>query len=72
MFFNGQKSMPVATHHDCRSTLLCDLAYHADDGRGIRPAVLKSIAGHSKIDTTMRYYVRASQEDVMSAMAHIP
>lgn len=67
-----EKNKPDATHHDCRSTLLSYLANKANDGQGIRPSILKSIAGHSKIEVTMSYYVRASDEDVVTAMKHIP
>jgi len=72
ILINGQKGKPDVTHHDCRSTLLSYLANHANDGVGVRPAMLKGIAGHSKIDTTMRYYVRATDEDVLTAMKAIP
>ena len=72
ILINGQKGKPDVTHHDCRSTLLSYLANYANDGVGVRPAMLKGIAGHSKIDTTMRYYVRATDEDVLTAMKAIP
>jgi integrase len=68
---NGKEGLPDVTFHDCRSTLLSYLANHANNGLGVRPSVLMRIAGHSKIDTTMRYYVRARDEDIQTAMAFI-
>jgi integrase len=69
---NGKQGLPDATHHDLRSTLLSWLANQANGGIGVRPATLKRIAGHSKLEVTMRYYVRATEEDVATAMSYIP
>ena len=68
---NGKEGLPDATHHDLRSTLLSYLANKANDGRGVRPSVLMRIAGHGKIDTTWRYYIRAAEEDIRDAMAFV-
>lgn len=65
---NGQEGKPSLTHHDLRSTLLTFLANHANDGRGVTPAVLRAIAGHGKIDTTYRYYIQADTVDLQKAM----
>src|SRR5436305_1216384 len=62
-----ERGMP--THHDCRSTFLTHLANYADNGQGVKPHVLMTIAGHSSLATTMKYYVRASDGDLRAAMA---
>jgi integrase len=59
----------VPTHHDLRSTFLTHLANHANNGMGVKPHVLMAIAGHSNIATTMKFYIRASGEDLKAAMA---
>jgi integrase len=58
----------IPTHHDCRSTFLTHLANYANDGQGVKPHVLMAIAGHSSLATTMKYYVRASDDDLRKAM----
>lgn len=68
---NGKHQPVDCTHHDLRSTFLTFLANHADGGRGVRPAVLRAIAGHGKIDTTYRYYIRTNETDLQHAMEYI-
>jgi integrase len=68
---DGSDEKSVPTHHDCRSTFLTFLANHANDGRGVKPHVLMKIAGHSKMETTMKYYIRASDADIKAAMSSI-
>lgn len=58
----------IPTHHDCRSTFLTHLANYANDGQGVKPHVLMAIAGHSSLTTTMKYYIRASDDDLRRAM----
>lgn len=65
--FNEESGIP--THHDCRSTFLTHLANYANNGQGVKPHVLMAIAGHSSLATTMRYYIRASDDDLREAMA---
>ncbi len=69
---DGSDGKPVPTHHDLRSTFLTWLANFADGGRGVKPHVLMRIAGHSKIETTLRYYIRATDDDLRLAMASVP
>lgn len=64
--FTAETGIP--THHDCRSTFLTHLANHANNGQGVKPHVLMAIAGHSSLATTMRYYIRASDDDLRAAM----
>jgi integrase len=59
----------VPTHHDCRSTFLTHLANFANNGQGVKPHILMAIAGHSSLATTMKYYIRASDDDLRAAMA---
>lgn len=61
----------IPTHHDCRSTFLTHLANFANEGKGVKPHVLMAIAGHSSLSTTMKYYIRASDEDLRKTMACI-
>jgi len=61
----------VPTHHDLRSTFLTYLANHADGGKGIKPHILMRIAGHSKLETTLKFYIRATDDDVHHAMSCI-
>lgn len=68
---NREDKKGDATHHDLRATFLSFLANVANDGHGVRPSVLMRLAGHSKIDTTMRFYVRATESDLEEAMAFI-
>ena len=63
------KETGIPTHHDLRSTFLTRLANHANGGIGVKPHVLMAIAGHSNIQTTMKYYIRASTDDLRRAMA---
>ncbi|MBS1717653.1 MAG: site-specific integrase [Armatimonadetes bacterium] len=64
--FDEESGIP--THHDCRSTFLTHLANNANGGQGVKPHVLMAIAGHSSLATTMRYYLRASDDDLRAAM----
>ena len=67
----NKSGLTDCTHHDLRSTFLTFLANHADNGRGVRPATLLAIAGHSKIETTFRYYVFANNVDMRQAMEFV-
>jgi integrase len=66
--FDGSDGKDVPTAHDFRSSCLTWLANHANGGAGMKPHELSAIAGHSDWETTMSYYIRASSEDVRSAM----
>jgi len=66
--FDGSDGKPIPTHHDFRSSFLTFLANDSNEGRGVKPHVLMRIAGHSKLQTTMQYYVRATDDDIRSAM----
>jgi integrase len=64
---NNLKGQPDCTHHDLRSTFLTRLANEIM----VSPATLRAIAGHGKIDTTYRYYIQASKEDLREAMSRV-
>jgi integrase len=66
--FNGEDEKPIPTHHDFRSSFLTFLANSTNGGQGVKPHVLMRIAGHSKLQTTMQYYIRATDDDVRAAM----
>lgn len=66
--FDGSDGKDVPTAHDFRSSCLTWLANHANGGAGMKPHELSAIAGHSDWETTMSYYIRASSDDVRSAM----
>ena len=66
--FDGSDGKPIPTHHDFRSSFLTLLANSHNGGQGIKPHVLMLIAGHSKLQTTMQYYIRATDDDVRAAM----
>lgn len=66
--FDGSDGKPVPTHHDFRSSFLTLLANSSNGGQGVKPQVLMKIAGHSKLQTTMQYYIRATDDDIRSAM----
>lgn len=66
--FNGSDGKPIPTHHDFRSSYLTYLANSANEGQGVKPHVLMRIAGHSKLQTTMAYYIRATDDDLRLAM----
>jgi len=36
--------------------------------KGVKPSVLMALAGHSSIEVTMRYYVRALDDDLRKAV----
>lgn len=69
---DGKDGKPIPTHHCCRTYCLTYLANRANNGLGLKPHVLLRIAGHSKIDTTLKYYLKTSDEDLRAAMACIP
>lgn len=66
--FDGSDGMPIPTSHDFRSSYLTWLANHANKGLGVKPHILMAIAGHSSIDTVMRFYIHAGLEDVAAAV----
>ncbi len=66
--FDGSDGQPVPTHHDFRSSFLTYLANHSNGGQGVKPHVLMKLAGHSKLQTTMQYYITATEDDVREAM----
>lgn len=66
--FDGSDGKPVPTQHDFRSSWLSWLANEANNGVGMKPHELMKLAGHSDYETTMSFYVRASDEDVRSAI----
>lgn len=66
--YDGEDGKPIPTHHCLRASFLTWLANNSHDGAGVRPSILMRVAGHSKIDTTMRHYVRASDDDLRSAL----
>lgn len=55
--------IPPATVHDLRRTFISQLARNE-----ARPQVVKAIAGHSNIQTTMQYYVVSDTTDEADAM----
>ena len=56
--------IPPASVHDLRRTFLTRLARVES-----RPQVLKSIAGHTSLSTTMQFYVTSNAEDEASAVS---
>jgi integrase len=44
------------------------MANEANGGLGLKPHALMYLLGHSDISTTMRHYVRSSDEDLRKAM----
>lgn len=66
--FDGSDGKEVPTAHDFRSSCLTWLANYANNGAGMKPHELSAFAGHSDWETTMSYYIRASSDDVRSAM----
>ena len=55
---------PRPTFHNLRGTYLTYMA----NVKGVKPSVLMALAGHSSIEVTMRYYVRALDEDLRKAV----
>lgn len=57
-------AVPRPTFHNLRGTYLTYMA----NVKGVKPSVLMALAGHSSIEVTMRYYVRALDEDLRKAV----
>ena len=57
-------SEPHPTFHNLRGTYLTYMA----NVKGVKPSVLMALAGHSSIEVTMRYYVRALDDDLRKAV----
>lgn len=66
--FDGKDGLHVPTSHDFRSSYLTWLANYANNGAGVKPHVLMKLAGHSDINTTLAYYVTASDDDIRAAV----
>lgn len=71
IFLNGQPGTKNATHHSCRATFLSFMANQANNGKGISSSCLLKVAGHTKIETTQRYYIRTTGEDINRAISFI-
>lgn len=56
-------SLPVLRLHDLRAVFLTELAR-----AGVRLDLVQLVAGHSRIDTTMRYYVAKDISEVAEAL----
>jgi integrase len=56
--------LPDPTFHDLRSTFLTEMA----NVHHIPPRALMQLAGHTSIEITLQYYVRASDESLAAAM----
>ncbi len=61
------KPLAKPTFHDLRHTWC---TRHANDYRTL-PHVLKKLAGHSRIETTLGYYVHAEEGDLFSAQHNV-
>jgi len=59
--------MPHCTLHDLRRTFVSHLAM-----AGVNEAVVKDLAGHASISTTLRYYTRIMPQALRSAQARLP
>ncbi len=66
--FDGTDGKEVPTSHDFRSSWLTWLANYANNGAGMKPHELSVLAGHSDWETTMSFYIRASTDDVRTAL----
>lgn len=56
--------IPPASDHDLRRTFLTNLARHES-----RPQILKAIAGHASLSTTMKFYIQSNADDEADAVA---
>jgi len=59
--------IPRCTLHDLRRTFISHLAM-----AGVNEAVVKELAGHAAISTTLRYYTRIMPQALRSAQARLP
>jgi integrase len=59
--------IPRCTLHDLRRTFISHLAM-----AGVNEAVVKELAGHASISTTLRYYTRIMPQALRSAQARLP
>lgn len=62
------KPLPLPTMHDLRHTWCTRMATEYK----VLPNVLMRLAGHSRIETTLGYYVHTDEADLFSAMSNVP
>lgn len=63
---NGKLQHHLYSFHTFRTTFICLLL-----NKGISPYFVKELAGHSKLDTTMRHYAAAGFPSLRDALAEV-